>query len=87
METNGASTPPGTGAKKLSLPFVNGTNFPYEIIRRPPVGESATSSLGQSREYNMAQIRVLLSDDPADLPGGSGDANNVRLANIHRRPR
>jgi len=72
----------GTGAKKLSLPFVNGTNFPYEIIRRPAANESATSLLGQSREYNMAQIHVLLSDDPADLPGGLSDTNNVRLANL-----
>ena len=78
----GVNTPPGTGANKLSMPFVNGTNFPYEIIRRPPAGESATSQLGQSREYNMAQIHVLLSDDPADLPGGASDTNNVRLANV-----
>ena len=74
----------GTGAKKLSLPFVNGTNFPYEIIRRPPTGESSTSLLGQSREYNMAQIRVLLSDNPADFQNGTGatDSQNVRLANV-----
>jgi hypothetical protein len=73
----------GTGAKKLSLPFVSGTSFPYEIIRRPQSGELATSALGQSREYNIAQIRVLLSDDPAELPGGAADtANNVRLANV-----
>jgi len=74
--------PGGTGAKNLSMPFVNGTNFPYEIIRRPPTGESPSSALGSSREYNMAQIRVLLSDDPADLTGGAADANNVRLANV-----
>lgn len=80
--TTGASTPQGTGAKKLSMPFVNGTNFPYEIIRRPPSGESPTSALGQSREYNMAQIHILLDDDPNDLPGGASDANNIRLANI-----
>ncbi|MGB9233210.1 MAG: hypothetical protein WCC04_02285 [Terriglobales bacterium] len=80
----GASTPQGTGARKLSMPFVNGTNFPYEIIRRPPTGESATAALGQSREYNMAQIRVLLSDDPAEFQNGTGasDAQNVRLANV-----
>ncbi len=71
----------GTGAKNLSLPFVNGTSFPYEIIRRPPAGEAAGSPLGASREYNLAQIRVLLSDDPAELPGGAGDAQNIRLAN------
>ena len=80
----GATTPAGTGAKKLSMPFVDGTNFPYEILRRPPTGESASSALGSSREYNMAQIRVLLSDDPAEFANGTGasDSNNVRLANV-----
>ncbi len=76
----GSTSVPGTGAKKLSMPFVNGTTFPYEIIRRPQPTDS--SSLTQSREYNLAQIHVLLSDNPADLPGGSSDANNVRLANV-----
>ncbi len=72
----------GTGGTKLSMPFVGGGALPNEIVRRPPAGESATSALGVSREYNMAQIRVLLSDDPAELPGGASDANNVRLANL-----
>ena len=71
----------GTGAKKLSLPFVNGTNFPFEVIRRPQGSDSI--ALTQSREYNMAQIRVLLSDTPAELPGGAADVvNNIRLANV-----
>ena len=74
------NVPKGTGAKKLSLPFVNGTTFPYQIIRRPMAGDSTT--LSQSREYGLAQIRVLLSDDPAELPGGNTDVNNIRLANI-----
>jgi len=81
----GSTTPGaiGTGASKLSMPFVSGNAQPYEIIRRPPTGESASSATGQSREYNMAQIRVLLSDDPADLPGGASDTtNNIRLANL-----
>jgi hypothetical protein len=81
----GVTTPAsqvGTGATKLSMPFVGGGNQPFQIIRRPVAGESAASSLGQSREYNLAQIHVLLSDDPAELPGGAGDANNVRLANV-----
>ena len=71
----GSKTTPGTGAKKLSMPFVSGTTFPFEIIRRPVNGDS--TALSQSREYNLAQIRVLLSDDPAELPSGS-----VRLANV-----
>lgn len=80
--------PGGTGARRLSLPFINGTTGaanqpqPFEIIRRPPVGEVATTPLGGSRLYNEAEIRVLLSDTPADLPGGVGDANNIRLANV-----
>ncbi len=77
----GILPPGGTGAKNLSLPFVNGTTKAYEIIRRPRNGEAASSAIGSSREYNLAQIRVLLSDDPAELPGGAGDAENVRLAN------
>jgi hypothetical protein len=78
----GSTTTPGTGGKKLTMPFVGGGALPNEIVRRPPAGENATSSLGASREYNMAQIRVLLSDDPAELPGGASDTNNVRLANL-----
>ena len=79
--------PGGTGAVQLSLPFINnalgaaGQPQPFEIIRRPPPGEVATSALGASRLYNEAEIRVLLSDTPADLPGGVGDVNNIRLAN------
>ena len=91
----GAST--GTGATCLSLPFTVGSiNCPtgpgqppsaagpqtYEIVRRPPTGESLTSAIGQARLYNEAQIRVLLADDPSELPGGAADANNIRLANV-----
>ncbi|MGA7686921.1 MAG: hypothetical protein WCA58_18055 [Terriglobales bacterium] len=72
----GSLTNIGTGAKKLSMPFVTGTTFPYEIIRRARSTDS--SALSQSREENLAQIHVLLSDDPAELPSGS-----VRLANIN----
>jgi len=72
----------GTGAKNLKMPFVSGTTFPYQIIRRPPPGEDPSSQLAQSREYNMAQIHVLLTDDPAELPGGATDVNNFRLANV-----
>ena len=71
----GSKTNPGTGAKELALPFVSGTSFPYEILRRPLSTDS--TALSQSREYNLAQIHVLLSDDPAELPAGS-----VRLANV-----
>jgi hypothetical protein len=77
----------GTGATDLTLPFVGGTSGSasgpqaFEIIRRPPAGESSSSALGESRLYNEAQVRILLSDTPADLPGGIGDPENIRLAN------
>jgi Tfp pilus assembly protein PilX len=80
--TNG---PNGTGASDLTLPFVNGTTFPFQIIRRPPVGESTTSLLGGSRLANEAQIRILLSDKEADLhlPGWNGDVTqDVELASM-----
>jgi len=77
----------GTGATLLNLPFITGATGTltgpqqYEIIRKPPAGESATAPLGASRLYNLAQIHVLLADDPSELPGGAGDVNNIRLAN------
>jgi hypothetical protein len=71
-----------TGVKPLTLSFVQSGVNAIEILRRPATAESATSALGESRLYNQAQIRVLLSDDPAELPGGAGDASNIRLANV-----
>ena len=67
-----------TGAKALRLPFVNSGADPIELIHRPPTGEDPASILSRSRLYNLAQIRVLISDNVADLPGGMG----VRLANV-----
>ncbi|MGA7219119.1 MAG: hypothetical protein WBX38_12420 [Candidatus Sulfotelmatobacter sp.] len=75
----------GTGASDLTLPFVQGTTLAYQIIRRPPTGESTTSLLGGSRLANQAQIRILLSDKEADLhvPGWNGDTTqDVELASM-----
>src|SRR5581483_11990997 len=69
-----------TGTTPLNLPFVSGGATPYEIIRRPPTGEDPTSPIGTSRLYNEAQIRILLDDNPANLPGGQ-KATDVNLAN------
>ncbi len=77
MIMNGA-----TGAQQLTLPFVQGTTHAWEIVRQPAAGEDPTAPLGQSRLYNQAQIRVLLADNQAELPGGTGDSvNNVPLSN------
>ncbi len=67
-----------TGAKAMDLPFVSPGLRAIEMIRRPPAGEDPDSLVGKSRMYNMAQIRVLISDTVAENPGGAG----VRLANV-----
>lgn len=67
-----------TGATRLDLPFVAEGAHEIEIIRRAPLGEDPSSVLGRSRLYNIAQIRILLSDDPSDLPGGAG----IELDNV-----
>ncbi len=74
----------GTGVQRLTLPFVGGGAQPFEIIRRPPpTGETPTSPTGASREYNMAEIQILLADDPNDLSAaGANDPDNVPLRNI-----
>ena len=63
-----------TGAKVLNLaialPGIN--SKPISMIERPAVGESTTSALGMARFYNLASLRILLSDTPSDimnLPG------------------
>ncbi len=74
--------PGGTGATDLTLPFTGGGTQPFEIIRRAPAGESTASMTSQSRLMNRAEIRIFLSDDPNDLPGGANDPQNIRLANV-----
>jgi len=80
-----------TGATNLQLPFVQNSctsnpppcTDPIEIIRKPQVGEVATSALGQSRIYNKAQIRVLLADTQVDLHperGAIGDGQDIQFA-------
>jgi hypothetical protein len=75
----------GTGARRLDLPFMQpGSGLrPIEIIRRPRVGEQPGSPAGQSRLYNKAQIRILISDSKQQLldAGVPDDAENVRLYN------
>jgi len=75
---NGFILSGNTGAKSMDLPFVAPGVRSIELIRRPQLNEEATSVLGRSRLYNVAQIRVLISDDPSEHPGATG----VRLANV-----
>ena len=75
-----------TGARNLSLPLVSDGATPIDIIRRPPLArapvEDPASSLGQQRFYNMATLRILLSDKAADLTGlPDAIGTPIRLAN------
>jgi len=72
----------------LTLPFVQGAAGAAQqiaIIRKAPVGELPTSSTGSSREFNKANIRVLLAATQADLVPDRlalvGDADNINLDN------
>jgi type II secretory pathway pseudopilin PulG len=54
----------------LNLPFVQGANGAAQqiaIIRKAPLGELTTSATGSSREYNKANVRILLASNQADL--------------------
>ncbi|MBZ5650336.1 MAG: hypothetical protein LAO18_07635 [Acidobacteriia bacterium] len=54
----------------LTLPFVQGANGAAQqiaIIRKAPFGEPVSSATGSSREYNKANVRILLASTQADL--------------------
>ncbi len=80
-----------TGVADMQLPFVQvpctsnppPCTDPIAIVRKPVVGESASGTIGTSRLYNKAQIRVLIADTQADLhPDWSGtDSSDVQFPN------
>jgi Tfp pilus assembly protein PilX len=89
---NGYFTNSLTGAKNMQLPFVQNSctsnpppcTDPISIIRKPLVGESPTGTLGTSRMYNKAQIRILLADTQVDLHperGAIADGQDVQFPN------
>lgn len=73
-----------TGVTNMQLPFVQNScvsnpppcTDPIQIIRKPQPGESPTSAIGTSREYNKAQIRILLADTQAGLHPERGAIND-----------
>jgi type II secretory pathway pseudopilin PulG len=75
------------GVQPLQLPFVQSNVAgqqadPIEIIRKPELTtESPTSPLGGSREFNKANIRILLGDTEAELhpTGSADDAEDIQL--------
>ena len=90
---NGFVTNSTTGAKNMQLPFVQNSctsnpppcTDPISIVRKPQPGESAASTLGTSRLYNKAQVRILLADTQVDLHperGALGDGQDVQFPNV-----
>jgi type II secretory pathway pseudopilin PulG len=76
------------GVAPLTLPFVQGATSSkdqIQIIRKTiDPAELPGSALGSSREYNRANIRVLLASSQADLHperGPLGDGQDVDLEN------
>jgi hypothetical protein len=62
------TTPVGTGAQKLVLPITTGGAKAIELIRRPAPGEdTAQPGLYDQRYYRLASVRILLSDNAADI--------------------
>jgi len=72
---NGFVTNSTNGAKNMQLPFVSNScvsnpppcTDPISIVRKPLPLESPASTLGSSRLYNKAQVRILMADTQADL--------------------
>lgn len=74
------------GVTALNLPFVQSNTSgqaadPIEIIREPLSTESPSSPEGGSREFNKANIRILLADTEAELhpTGTANDSADVHL--------
>jgi Tfp pilus assembly protein PilX len=90
---NGFVTNSLTGAKNMQLPFVQNSctsnpppcTDPIAIVRKPQPAESAASTLGTSRLYNKAEIRILLADTQVDLHperGAIADGQDVQFPNV-----
>ncbi len=58
-----------TGARRLDLPLVSDGARPIDIIRRPSPAAPDTTAVARQRFFNMASVRVLLSDTRDDIMG------------------
>ena len=84
-----------TGVKQLNLALALAGASPIAMIQRPPANESPTSQIGQERFFNLASVRILLSDTAAQitsLPGVTAglpyplaEGANSGMANVIQR--
>ena len=58
-----------TGARRLDLPLVSDGAMPIDIIRRPSVTTPDAQVVLDQRFFDMASLRILLSDRAADITG------------------
>ena len=77
VTTNG---PNGTGASDLTLPFVNGTTFPFQIVRRPPPG-SRVGRRGRERRPGLPRTVRVSRRVPRD---GAGARRCLPAARVRR---
>ncbi len=56
-----------TGARALELPLVSDGAEPIDIIRRPDPAAPDPPTLRPQRFYNLASLRILLSDTAAEI--------------------
>ena len=74
-----------TGARPLPLAVTQVGGQPIDLIRRPIPGETTAALVFSERHFSQASVRILLSDDIADitsLPGVTGtDPVNLASSN------
>jgi hypothetical protein len=74
-----------TGARRMDLPLVSQGATPIDLIRLPAIGEDAANpAVFQQRYFSIASLRILLSDNAADLttlPSVTGSAP-IELVNV-----
>ncbi len=62
-----------TGAKRLVLPITQLRRHADRLIQRPAVNENVTNpNVLAERFYSLASLRILLSDNAADITGLPG---------------
>ncbi len=77
------------GARRLDLPLVSDGATPIDLIRRPPAGIAEPAPLAAQRFFNMATLRILLSDTAAELtslPGVVGSPVSLEAASVAGYP-
>ncbi|HTV01420.1 MAG TPA: hypothetical protein VMF13_12805 [Luteitalea sp.] len=74
-----------TGARALELPLVSDGASPIDIIRRPNAASPDPPTLRPQRFYNLASLRILLSDTAAEitaLPDTVGTPVSLEAASL-----